>query len=323
MRLARVAALFTLLIGSCSILSTRLFAQQVPDAAYRPEIREPAYSTGTGPRVGIDEAHNNFHTAANRYSPFATLLARDGYIVKGFSDRFSAATLRRVDILVIANALGEANKDEKNWQLPRESAFTSVEIEAVADWVQHGGSLLLIADHSPFAGAVNQLAHAFGIRFSDGFAYEQRDYTPPDMFVRSNGSLRSHLITDGRTPSERVESVATFSGSAFQAGASAEPLLVLGLRYVSASPGDGQSVVDESTPRISVAGWFQGAAIRFGRGRIAVFGEAAMFTAQLGGEKRSPMGMNHPKAGQNFLFLLNVLHWLSQTYHSTDTPRGR
>jgi len=310
-RLALVSATFVLVTAGCSILSPRLFAQQVPDAAYRPEIKQPTYVPGTGPRVGIDEAHNNFHTAANRYSPFATLLARDGYIVKPFSDRFSAATLQRVDILVIANALGEANKDERNWQLPRESAFTSAEIKAVRDWVQHGGSLLLIADHSPFPGAVNELAHAFGVRFSDGFAYEQRDYTPPDMFIRSNGTLRPHFITDGRTPSERVDSVATFSGSAFQAGADAQPLLVLGPKYISSSPRDGQSVVDESTARISVSGWFQGAAIRFGRGRIAVFGEAAMFTAQLAGEQRVPMGMNHPNARQNYRFLLNVVHWFS------------
>lgn len=48
-----------------------------------------------------------------------------------------------------------------------------------------------------------------------------------------------------------------------------------------------------------------------------------MFTAQLVGEQRVPMGMNHPKAGQNYRFLLNVVRWLSQTDHATHTPRGR
>lgn len=55
----------------------------------------------------------------------------------------------------------------------------------------------------------------------------------------------------------------------------------------------------------------QGAVLRFGRGRVALFGEAAMFTAQLAGPTRKPVGMNAPEAGQNAQFVLNLLHWLS------------
>jgi hypothetical protein len=44
---------------------------------------------------------------------------------------------------------------------------------------------------------------------------------------------------------------------------------------------------------------------------VAVFGEAAMFSAQLAGPARMPMGMNHPLAKQNTQFALNVMHWLS------------
>ena len=43
---------------------------------------------------------------------------------------------------------------------------------------------------------------------------------------------------------------------------------------------------------------------------MAVFGEAAMFTAQTSGGKHK-MGLAHPKAPQNQTFLLNVMHWLS------------
>jgi hypothetical protein len=219
--------------------------------------------------------------------------------------------LQRIDVLVIANALGEANKEEKNWRLPRESAFSQQEIDDLVAWVRSGGRLLLIADHMPFPGAVDELARAFGVRFSDGYVYELRDYTPPDIFTRSKGTLRSHAITDGRNPSERIDSVATFTGSAFRAGAHAAPLLVLGPKYVSSSPRNTASVFDKDTPRISVAGWLQGAAINFGRGRLAVFGEAGMFTAQLAGKEHRPMGMNHPEARQNYRLILNVLHWLS------------
>lgn len=57
----------------------------------------------------------------------------------------------------------------------------------------------------------------------------------------------------------------------------------------------------------------QGAVLRFGKGRVAVFGEAALFSAQerLGKDGRTLMGMNRPDATQNPQFLLNVVHWLS------------
>ena len=47
-------------------------------------------------------------------------------------------------------------------------------------------------------------------------------------------------------------------------------------------------------------------------GRAAFFGEAAMFTAQVAGPDRIPIGMNAPQAEQNFQFVLNVMHWLSR-----------
>ena len=47
------------------------------------------------------------------------------------------------------------------------------------------------------------------------------------------------------------------------------------------------------------------------KGRAAFFGEAAMFSAQLAGADRAPMGMNSPGAEQNAQFVLNLLHWLA------------
>ncbi len=55
----------------------------------------------------------------------------------------------------------------------------------------------------------------------------------------------------------------------------------------------------------------QGALLRRGRGRVAVFGEAAAFTAQLGPNAR-PTGMNHPDAPHNARFLRNVMRWLTE-----------
>ncbi|MFY8351102.1 hypothetical protein AAEU29_11255 [Pseudoalteromonas sp. SSM20] len=69
-----------------------------------------------------------------------------------------------------------------------------------------------------------------------------------------------------------------------------------------------------SRAEIDAEGWLQGATLEFHKGRIAVFGEAAMFTAQLSGEKdqQIKMGLNAEGAEQNEQFLLNVMHWLTR-----------
>jgi hypothetical protein len=55
----------------------------------------------------------------------------------------------------------------------------------------------------------------------------------------------------------------------------------------------------------SAAGRSQAVALEFGKGRVVVFGEAAMLTAQ---EKN--FGMNYPGI-DNRQLALNVMHWLT------------
>jgi hypothetical protein len=68
--------------------------------------------------------------------------------------------------------------------------------------------------------------------------------------------------------------------------------------------------LDSATAIRPVGGWLQGATRRVAAGRVAFFGEAAMFTAQRAGAAQRPMGMNAPRAEQNARFVLNVLRWL-------------
>jgi hypothetical protein len=282
-------------------------AQQVPDLEYRPPLPRPAYAPGKGPRVAIDEAHNNFHTAGNRYRPFAELLRRDGYRVSGFDKPFSADSLRDVDVLVIANALNERNV--KDWSLPTPSAFTKEEIAVVKGWVESGGSLFLIVDHMPFPGAAGDLARAFGVEFSNGYAKPgSRTAGQPDTFDEKNG-LRDANVTHGRDKSERVTKVATFGGSAFKLPKGATSVLVFGPGSVSAETRKAPGITPGAS-EVAIEGWCQGAVLSSAKGRVAVFGEAAMFTAQRAGSKREPMGMNAPGAEQNYRLLLNVMHWL-------------
>ncbi len=283
-------------------------AQQAFDLEYKPVIAAPIAATGRGPVVLIDEAHYNFHTASGRYQPFAELLRRDGFVVKASAVPFSKEALQDARVLVIANALAERNS--RNWSLPTPSAFSDAEIAAVGSWVKGGGSLLLIVDHMPFPGAVDNLARALGVQFSNGFAATDPPKQGPDFFERAAGNLLNHPITSGRNKAEQVDRIATFSGSAFRVDRPVEPLVVLGASWISRMPKVAWEFTPD-TPQIPVKGWFQGAVLRSGKGRVAVFGEAAMFTAQLTGPNRAPVGMNAPTAPQNFQFLLNVMHWLT------------
>ena len=293
------------------LVSSSAAAQQVSDTTFNPRIAQPAYAEGRGPVVVIDEAHENFHTAEGRYLAFARLLRRDGYVVRSNKAPLTKAGLDGARILVIANALHERNRDD--WDLPTPSAFTPDEITAVHEWVAAGGSLLLIADHMPFPGAVDHLAAAFGVYFINGFAQDSTKQDGALTFRRSAGSLGSHAIVNGRSQGERVDSVASFTGSAFRTATSVDTLLKLPATTIVLMPQVAWQF-SRLTPRIAGAGLIQGAALTHGRGRVAVFGEAAMFSAQVAGPQRRPMGMNDPAAPQNAQFLLNVVHWLSGAF---------
>jgi hypothetical protein len=293
-------------------------AQQVADSAFSPPIHDRAFEPGTGPVVLIDEAHFNFHTAGGRYLTFANLLRQDGYVVKASAAPFTRDLLEKGDILVVSNALSEAN--ETDWSNPTYPAFENLEVEVVREWVRDGGSLLLIADHMPMPGAADSLAATFGLLFNNGFALDLEAGGGLITFRISDGSLADHVITRGRGEAERVDSVTSFTGQAFWAPADVHPLLVIP-EGISLLLPEVAWEFSETTPRLSAAGMLQGAALRFGAGRVAAFGEAAMFSAQLGGAQRMPVGMNAPEAAQNYQFLLNVVHWLSGML-DPESPEG-
>lgn len=269
-----------------------LFLQQVADTEFRPRIENPRWADGKGPVLALDEAHHNFHTVDGRYTTFAGLARRDGFVVKANKQPFSAEALRDVRILVIANALHASNAE--SWRPPNPPAFAQNEVHAVKTWVAKGGSLFLIADHQPFPAAASTLAAAFGIQVHNGYALDGDPLA---------GVLRFRLV-DGP--------IVTFGGSAFTLPKGSTSILRLSEKAISRTvPNPGTSDVGRAVDSQSVSGWSQGGTLEFGKGRVAMFGEAAMFSAQLAGPDKRPMGMNHPEATGNPLLLLRMLHWLA------------
>lgn len=284
-------------------LSSIIAAQQQPDPQFNTSVANPAYKK-EGPRVAFDEAHHNFHTTEGRYKPFVDLLMNDGYRVVRSRQPFSKTTLSSYKILVISNALGAEEDDDEGAD---KSAFTDEEIQTVQDWVKGGGSLLLIADHAPFGGAAGALASSFGVDMSNGYTFDPKNSAAGNptalIFSRENKLLASHPITEGRNENERINVLQSFTGQSLKGPAGSVAILNL-----ADSATDSPHITAELSA--SAAGRAQAVALKFGRGRVLVQGEAAMLSAQISGPEKHQMGMNVP-GNDNKQYVLNIMHWLS------------
>lgn len=264
---------------------------------------DPAY-----PVVLFDDAHHNRHSITSTYKPLARLLEDDGYDVRRLKKRLEPEALQNVAVFVIPCAKSDDDTAAS-------AAFDEREVEVLHAWVQSGGSLLLIIDHYPFGPAVADLARRFGIETGAGMTFDPVHHDRPSrddtqlVFTRENGLLGTHAIAEG------VARVVTFTGDSVRAPG-ADVLLRLSDTAVQrmATPritregGDVRVNVDFG-PAVPANGWAQAIALSYGRGRIVVFGEAAMATEQEDGGRK--IGMNLP-GNDNRRFVLNTFRWLTR-----------
>ena len=342
MKTWRVRFLCVLIGGTFLLAAT--YGQQMADSDFDAKVAQPAY-TKSHPKILFDEAHNNFHTSTGRYKPFADLITNDGYSITPNKEKFQKKTLAGYDVLVIANALGAERQNMPDASKP---AFTDEECDAVRDWVRAGGSLLLIADHAPFGAAAATMGQRFDVDMSKGHTSDNVNFDPETrnrsflLFSRENKLLGDHPITRGRDASERIGRVITFTGQSLKGPAGSVAFLQLGDTAIDITrPAEGEAAegrtidhLPDGTPlppgvtaRVSpvgragtsAAGRAQGIAFDFGKGRVAVLGEAAMLSAQvvrgpvaqLLGQQEIQMGMNR-KGIENRQLALNIMHWLSR-----------
>lgn len=294
----------SLVLGLALLLALSAAAQRIPDPEFDTSVGSPAYRL-RHPKVVIDEAHSNFHTAEGRYKPLAEMLRNDGYRVLRGTRKFDRKSLAGVRVLVISNATAPDATGEASGP-----AFTEDECDAVRDWVRAGGSLLLIADHTPYGSAAENLAKRFGVGMGKGTVFDPEHGHEQDRtvltFSRENGLLGSHPILRG------LKVVVAFTGQSLGVPDGAAALLKLGPAAKEA-----QTVQElQANAGRPVGGRAQGVASAFGKGRVVMVGEAAMFSAQLirfeheGKQMEFKMGMNVPGNDDRQL-ALNIFHWLS------------
>lgn len=253
--------------------------------------------------IMIDGAHNNLHRAHTGFRPTALVLKKMGFEVIGNDQKFySFENLKGIHILVIANPIASANRGRP--VVPIFSAFEPLEINCLENWVRHGGKLILIADHMPFAGAMDSLANIFGIKYENGFVDGQTERWPPRTF-----RARDNNLTDAGLNLKSIDSVSTFTGSALKLPPHGNPIL-------SFSGADTITFTDTAwvfSPNLkmkSLDGYVQGGIVRHGKGVVAAFGEAAMFTAQKIMPDGIRVGINSELAGQNIAFIEALMKFL-------------
>jgi S1-C subfamily serine protease len=299
-RVARLLFVTAVLVS----VGTGALAQQFADPEFDAKVDRPAF-TDHHPVVLFDEVHNNFHTAAGRYKPFADVLASDGYTVTPNQNKLTSEALKGCTVFVTANAQGAPLMRSPE---AAKAAFNAGECDAIYNWIWNGGSLLLIADHHPWGAANESLARRLGVEMGKSMTLDPTNAElglPGQLnYSRINGLLGDHPIVNGRDGSERIDRVLTFTGQSLKGPNDSVSLLKL-------SP----SAVDQSRPAVPgrdgpARGRAQGLAFTVGRGRVVVLAEAAMLSAQVNGRQRIRMGMN-VQGTDNRQFALNVMHWLS------------
>lgn len=306
MKIHFLLGFFFLVIQSSNYLVNAQITTAKPESLFDAEIICPAYLKNKGPKIYLDEGHNNRHTLGGlgNFTAFKNVLMNDGYRVIPFIEQFTAKSLQNIRLLVIPLAQNELNLWPR-WYNPTYSAFTHSEVIAIKKWVENGGSLFLIVDHHPFPGATKELVKVFGFELYNGHADDTIRY--PSYFHRVNGTLHDNVITNGRDINERIDSIITYSGSAIKIPEEASPIITFDDGWLQWLP-DTAWKYNNIEPE-SISGLAQGAFRNFRDGKIVVFGDGNMFSAQdasWGGK----IGFIDPDAKYNYQLLLNIIHYL-------------
>jgi hypothetical protein len=296
------------------LISASLFAScserplAMPDNDFDVTVANPTYSTDR-PKVLFDEGHNNIHKTTGTYQPFATLIKNDGCDLVATGKQITSEVLSGFDLYIISNARGTGDLNDT-------PAFTEKECSSIQEWVNSGGSLLLITDHFPMGSAVEMLANKFGVEMQKGMVqdsvYHDKSSTDESQleFSRENKLLADCEITNG------IDKVITFTGQSIKCNDSCVSFLNLSDVAYDLTPKT-EVIKDGNDTRVNVTfdnpqsakGKSQGLAIKYGKGKVIVLGEAAMLSAQVTRDN-SKFGMSvNP---DNKKLALNIIHWLAK-----------
>lgn len=148
-------------------------------------------------------------------------------------------------------------------------------------------------------------AHNSRHTINNGFARLDKQENGPDIFSKENGRLKVSEIT------KDIESVTSFTGSAFTYPENEDVIMKFNKGDLSLEPEIAWQFSD-STKTVPLDNYAQGALMNYGKGKIAVFGEAAMFTARDVTNENGTfkVGFNSPLAPNNQQFAVILMRYL-------------
>jgi hypothetical protein len=302
---------FGLALLGAAIAQPALAQRQLPDIEFSYANDAPAFATESGPKILLS-TRNSDYAERGSMDPLGALAKSDGFKVVRLDGPLTGVAAEPGAILVIANAFLKSFKEFPAMTPP--SAFDAQEIEAVRNWVEAGGSLLLLADHAPFGGGSSELARAFGFEFLNGHTAQTEAANIGDRrvnitFTPDNGLAVTHPIANGRTGRQKITRYQAFGGQSFIPPGEAMPLLTIPKGWSAIFTYRLEAEI-RSAMRIDASGMSQGATLEYGKGRVAVFAEAGGFSAQvIDGEQK--FGFNTPEGAANPEFILATLRWLA------------
>lgn len=307
-----VKSLMLIIVCAFAILqSAFVLAQQVAIDGFSFENETPAWAKGQGPQVLIHRSVSPY-VQRGSFDPFKTLSETDGLSLNYLDTAIDAKTLSSAKILVIPNAYTKDYASYSTLEAP--SVYSGPEIDLIKDWVQEGGSLLVLADHSPFAGGTIKLAEAFGFSYMTGHTLNKASLSSRINvnidFSLENGLLADHPITNGAMGRKKISHYFAFGGQAIIAPKEAVSILTTP-DYFETLLGFSASRDFYSALRLPTGGQSQGAAMEFGKGRLVIMGETGGFTAQLIKGSRA-FGFENPEADENKEFVLATMRWLAR-----------
>ncbi len=282
--------------------------QVVADTTFDARVAVPVCS-GNCPVILFDEAHQNYHTAAGRYRPFAKLMESDGFKVVRCQSPFSNELLENVNVVVIAS-LG----------FPGQIPLPVREIYVLNNWVRKGGSLFVITDHDNLA--IDELLHSFSVETGEVVATTDSSHgrrmtdgtnNPSNILFSSKDKLLgSHPIIHGRNQLEKIQNVETYAGRVVVAPPGSKPLLILSNSSIDYMVVDPAQRIITREPIKTRGTRTHGVALEFGKGKVVVVGEAAMLTAQLWPPDFMPREEGlRSLSGDNKQFAINIMRWLT------------
>lgn len=281
-----------------------LQAQMINDPSFDSKVLQPFYKNAQGPKVLIDGGHHNFFIQRSLMNPFIDLVKSDGYNPQIDSLPITKKHLSAYDIVVLNPAYPFDYGTKK--ELGDLKAYSKEEIDHIYNYVNKGGSLLILTEKSPMINAMEPLLNKFGITASYGTIadtlHQDKQFGKNVIhYSRENGMLTvNHPILKGRNASEEINHIVMITGSAFK-----------GQDYTNILP-------TSSAAQMGNAGVFtpveQGSSVglagKVGKGKLVALSDTEIFIAMLFGKDKVKVGMQMPNYDLK-QFALNIMHWLS------------